>query len=65
MERFFTEFVKFVSKDLMKEEVFYNYEMLKANEAFYRKLGKPGAVASIDGRWYYGSRYHLPPRLCS
>jgi len=53
MERFFTEFVKFVSKDLMKEEVFYNYEMLKANEAFYRKLGKPGAVASIDGTILY------------
>ena len=53
MGRFFTEFVKFVSKDLMKEEVFYNYEMLKANEAFYRKLGKPGAVASIDGTILY------------
>ena len=45
--------MNFVSKDLMKEEVFYNYEMLKANEAFYSKLGKPGAVVSIDGTIFH------------
>jgi hypothetical protein len=53
MERFFTEFVNFASKDLMKEEVLYTYEMLEANEAFHRKLGNPGAVSSIDGTILY------------